>query len=153
MARFIFELEAVLAQRRAQERERQLAVAALERERTRLEGVIRGCKDSITSTRDDLRAMLRPGASMLDAARVRLAARAELGEAARAQRAVIELAGVHRRLEVSRRALLEAAVRRKAVELLRERRYEAWRSEQHRREDAALDEMGVMRAARAEEPA
>lgn len=151
MARFVFELEAVLTQRVAQERERKLAVAALERERERLESVIRGCRDAIHATREDIRAVLRPGAGVVDTREVRRLAGGEASDVARAQRAVLELAGVHRRLEAARRALLEAAVRRKAVELLRERRYEAWVLAQRRREDAALDELAVMKAARRED--
>ena len=65
-----------------------------------------------------------------------------------AQRTVLELAGLLRRLESARAELLEAAKRRKAVELLKDRRFEEWRSDQNRRELAAVDELAVMAAGR-----
>ena len=86
---------------------------------------------------------------MLQAADMR-GVRFQAGAATRliasAQRAVLELAGVHKRLEAARAVLLEATKRRKAVELLKERRFEEWQQEQARREAAATDEIAVMRA-------
>jgi flagellar protein FliJ len=49
--------------------------------------------------------------------------------------------------------LLEATKRRKAVELLRERRFEQWRLDLERRETAAVDELAVMRYGRKEDAA
>jgi flagellar biosynthesis chaperone FliJ len=46
---------------------------------------------------------------------------------------------------------MRAAVRRRAVELLRERRFQDWLDEQRRKEQAAGDELAVMRASRPEE--
>lgn len=167
MAGFVFELEAVLDQRLMVEQQKRLVVAALERERLSIEGVIRGCQRAITRERDDLRARLRTaqrdgrgetlrsdlgaaaaGGDGLDMRSVRLQAAASLQFVAKAQRAVLQLAGVCKRLDAARLELLGAATRRKAVELLRERRREEWRTEQARREDAALDELNVMRASR-----
>jgi flagellar export protein FliJ len=91
-----------------------------------------------------MRESLRAG----DVRAVRLQSGAAVRLGMAAQRAVLELAGVHRRLEGARAELLEAAKRRKAVELLRERRYEEWRTDQNRRELAAVDELAVMAAAR-----
>ena len=62
--------------------------------------------------------------------------------------AVVRLAGVHQRLDAARLALIKATAARRGVEVLRERRYEAWKREQDRAEAAALDELAVMRAAR-----
>jgi flagellar export protein FliJ len=150
MARFIFKLQAVLTQRQAAERRCQAAVAVLERERAAVEARIRELQRAIVAARDDVRAGLAGGEGTLDIRGVRLAAGASLHLVARAQRAVIELSGVHGRLDAARVQLLRAATRRRAVELLRERRYEEWLSEERRREDAALDEIGVMHAARKE---
>jgi flagellar export protein FliJ len=47
---------------------------------------------------------------------------------------------------VARRDLLEATTRRKAVETLKERRWEAWRDEQRRIDARAMDEIATMRA-------
>ncbi len=66
----------------------------------------------------------------------------------RARQEVFRLAGLHKRLEAARAELLRAATARKAVELLRDRRWEAWKHEQSRLESAQADELAVMSAAR-----
>lgn len=150
MAKFVFQLEAVLRARVAEERERQLALGVIERERAALEDRIREWQRGIVAAKDDLREELdstREGAPV-DLQRVRLQAGASLHLVARAQRAVLELAGVHRRLDAARLELLQASIRRKAVESLRDRRLEEWRYAEKSREAAGLDELMVMRASR-----
>jgi flagellar export protein FliJ len=66
------------------------------------------------------------------------------------QRIVLELAGVHRRLDSARIALIEAARRRRAVELLRQQRLEQWQAAQDKAETDAIDELAVIRAAQIE---
>lgn len=149
MARFVFQFEAVLTQRRSEERRAQLAVAAVERDRERVEEYIRECQRGVMAARADLREHLVEG-TRVNLHAVRLQAGASLSLVGRAQRAVLELAGVHKRLDAARLDLLRAAIRRKAVEALRERRREAWLAEQKRREAAELDELMVMRAGRTE---
>jgi flagellar FliJ protein len=146
MARFRFPLQAVLDQREAAEKERQRAVAELERERVAIEGEISGCQELIAGSHADVRALLGGGVvSLLDVRRdVSAAVRAD----ATARRAALRLAGVHRRLTAARGALLQAARARRAVELLKERRYEQWRADERRREAAETDELAVMRAGR-----
>jgi len=150
MARFVFELEAVLRARAAEERERQLAVGVIERERAALEDRIREWQRGIVTAKEDLREQLEStqGGTPVDLQRVRMQAGASLHLVARAQRAVLELAGAHRRLEAARLELLRASIRRKAVESLRDRRLEEWRRAEKSREAAVLDELMVMRAAR-----
>ena len=79
---------------------------------------------------------------------VRLQSGAAVRLAAAAQRKALELAGVLKRLESARAELLEATKRKKAVELLKERRFEEWKRDQDRRELAAVDELAVMAAGR-----
>ncbi|MEX2219892.1 MAG: flagellar export protein FliJ [Phycisphaerales bacterium] len=146
MARFRFRLQAVLDHREAVEQERQRAVAEVERERVRLEGVIRECHRRITVEKGEQRRGLLAG----DLGAARRQASAGARYSTEAQRAAIELAGAYARLERARAALLEAAKARKAVELLRERHLEQWRAEESRRENAAADELSVMRAGRKE---
>ncbi len=64
------------------------------------------------------------------------------------------LGEVIERLEEARAELVEASADRRAIELLRERRYELWRREQLRREQRELDDVvnGVS-ARRAQEAA
>lgn len=150
MARFVFQFEAVLKQRRAVERARQLAVAAIERERLALEDTIRAMQRQIVREKEDLREQLlatRRGARV-DLRSVRLQAGASLDAVAKTQRAVLQLAGVHSRLDAARLQLLEAATKRKSVEMLKERRFEEWKSEQAAIESRMLDELSVMRASR-----
>lgn len=146
MPRFAFEYEPVLKQRRAAEREKQLAVAALERERRAIEDHIRALQAGISAGKQGLRERLAAGGGV-DLRAARMEAAASLHLVARAQRAVVDLAGVHRRIDAARVELVKAAVRRKAIQTLRERRFEAWAAEQQRRDDAAVDEINVMRAA------
>lgn len=148
MARFIFELEAVLKQRLAEEREHQLRVADLEREKSQLESHIRDCQRGLAQEREELREQLAGGAATLDLRGVRFQAGASLRLVALAQRAVLQLAGAHKRLDAARLLLLRASMRRKGVEMLKERRLEEWKLQQKKREEAALDELNVVRAGR-----
>jgi flagellar FliJ protein len=142
-------LQAVLDQRHRVEQQKQRGVAELETLRRAAEARLRGLQGAIDQEKEDQRAKLRAGDVL--AARGQAAAIVRL--AATAQRVVLELAGIHARLEGARADLLEATKRRKAVELLRERRLAEWRREQDRLEMAAADELAVMRAGFKEESA
>lgn len=157
MAKFVFKLEAVLEQRLAREQQRQLEVARIERERLEAERDIRAYQEAIERERDELRLMLsaeqardasssEPSLVNLDGARMQASAAVRL--TARAQQAVLKLAGIHRRLDAARIDLLQAATERKAVELLREKQYEEFRREQARRDEAVTDEISTIKAAR-----
>jgi len=145
MARFRFQLQPVLDARLRAEDERRRDVATLEAERRRLEDRLRSGQVSISGARDDVRSAL-VGTVRPDALRAQ--ANASLACMRDAQRLVLELAGVHRRLEVAQAALAEAAKQRRAIELVKERRFEIWRREQDRREQSALDEVATIRGAR-----
>jgi flagellar export protein FliJ len=146
MAKFVFRLQALLEQRSHEERQKQLAVAAVERERAALEAEIAGHQRVIGGFREDIRAMLASGG--VDVREVRLQAAASLHAQAATQRKAIRLAGVYQRLESARGELRAAATRRRAVELLKEKRFEHWKDEIKRKEDIELDEIGTLRAAR-----
>lgn len=154
MPKFRFNLQAVLKQRLAIERQKQLAVAALEQQRMALEEEIRAYQGSLEREKGDLRDALTRERSAdyaqgVDLRGVRMQANAALHLVAKAQQAVLRLAAVHRKLDAARLELLSATKGRKGVETLRERRYEAWTQDENRREAGALDELAVMRAARA----
>jgi flagellar protein FliJ len=144
MPRFRFNLQAVLDHREMIEEEKQKAVALLEIERARLEALIREYQRGILHEKSEMKASLRLG----DIRAVRLQSGAAVRLAAAAQRRVLELSGLLKRLEEARAELLEATKRKKAVELLKERRYDEWRQELTRRELAAVDELAVMAAGR-----
>ncbi|MBX3379190.1 MAG: flagellar FliJ family protein [Phycisphaeraceae bacterium] len=152
MAKFRFELEAVLKQRLAIERQKQLALGELERFRLNLEDRLRGFHQSILSEKQDLRSALAPGGS-IDASGVRMQANMSLHFVSKAQQTVYQLAVVHRKLVIARNDLLAAATSRKAVEKLKERRYEAWLASEARKEAATLDEISVMGFAARQEQA
>jgi len=149
MAKFIFSLQALLDQRLHLEREKQLVVAALERERMELEARVTACQNEIRSHKDDLRQLLG-GASggAVETRTVRLQAGAALHARARTQRMALQLAGVYRKLEMARAELRKATTKRRAVELLRDKQFHEWKREIERREAIELDEIGTMRAAR-----
>lgn len=150
MAVFEFEYEGLLRQRRHSEREQMSRVAAIEGERLALEQEIRSYQRSIVEEKRDLADRLgaeRAG-TPVDLRSVRVQANASLHLISKAQRAVIQLKGVHTRLDAARLELVRRTTRRRAIELLREKRYEAWAREQSRREQGELDEVVVLRHGR-----
>jgi flagellar protein FliJ len=142
VARFRFNLERVLEQRQHAEQMCQRTVAELEIERLGLENTIRECQERLAREQSGQRDAL-VGGHLLEV-RHQVAASGAIRQ--EAQRAVIELAGLHRRLERARHDLLEAMRDRKAIELLRERRYHEWRMQQEKRDVAAMDEIAVVSA-------
>lgn len=149
MPAFRFNLQAVLDQRERTERDRRLVVAALERERIELESSIASSQRAISATKEDLREALGGSAGgPINPRSVRLQAGASLHLQARTQRLALRLAGVYQRLEAARIELREASASRKAVELLRERRRDEWRTRLRRAENAELDEIVTMRHSR-----
>lgn len=147
MATFVFELEAVLEQRGREEKQRQRAVAELERQRLTVEGRVEQIRSRLSEGRESMRRSLGAGGAVPMEA-VRLQSTSSLHDLIALQRAALELAGVHQRLGAARARLMEATVARKAVEALRTRRYEAWRRERARIENNAMDDLAVMRHGR-----
>ena len=154
MAAFRFKLEPVLELRRRAEREQQMQVAAVERERAELEDALRTVNGKLEAERRDWRDRVAgqaegpAGGGAVDLGGVKRQATASVGLIAQAQRLVLQLAGVHTRLERAREALREVSTQRRAVEVLRERQLEAWTLEQTRREARELDDLTVMRHGR-----
>ncbi len=151
MAKFRFNLEPVLGQRRAAEQEKQRAVGELERERLGMEDRLRAWNDSLRGGRAELRVALGQSGGPVAMEEVRMHASASLRMVSEAERLAVSLAGLYRRIERARGELLEAARSRRAVELLKEHRFEEWKRDQDRREREAVDEIAVMRAARTKE--
>ncbi len=116
--------------------------------RMSLEDELRAIQRAIMMEKQELRDQLSAGPTSLDLRGVRFQAGASLRLATRAQQVVLRLAGAHKRLADARAQLLEAAKARKAVELLREKQFEEFTTEQKRREFASLDDLMVMRSRR-----
>lgn len=148
MAKFRFELEPLLKARRMTEQSHQRAVAAIEHERMQLENALRQLQQQISSEKSTLQTEL---VGTIDAHQLRLAAASTMQTMRKAQRIVLELAGVHRRLETARTHLIEATRQRRAVEILREKRFEEWKSKLDKSETDALDELAIIAAARADD--
>jgi len=142
MAKFHFRLQPVLDLREREERAHQRVVAEIERSRIEIESRIRAYHARIEDERRALREQLVGGADLPGA---RLQANATIFLTHRADAAVLELAGVYRRLETARRDLAHATARRRAIELLRERQHEAWKRAGEQKEQHELDELSSAR--------
>lgn len=138
---FRFNLQPVLEQRERLERDRKIALAAIERERLELEDRLRALQRDIAMTKMDVRSRLSGGGVNLPELRMQSAA--SLHQVGMAQRLAIELAGVYARIEMARAALLKASADRKGVDLIREKRLAEWTYEQQRRENAQLEEVAA----------
>ncbi len=147
MARFVFKLEPLLKARCRVEQQFQLAVAEIERERIRLEDKLRDKQNVLTGGKEELRDKL---SGSIDVSSLRYRANVAQQIMRDAQRIVLELAGVHNRLFVARGKLIEAARNRRAIELVREKRYEQYKADEAKAEIAAMDELAVIAAARKE---
>lgn len=143
MARFRFRLQPVLDQREREEHDHMRAVAELERRRIDAENRIRACQGRIVLGRAEIAAALSGGPVDLGAARMQ--AGATLRDDQEARRGVLELAGVMKALQQARTGLIQAAARRRAMELLRDRDLERFRADLNRRETLELDDVVVMR--------
>ena len=141
MARFVFQLDGVLRQRKLAEEQKQRELAAVQAEMTALEAQLRELDQSVQATTSDVRTNRLVGRLDLDF----LAAHRRY--IAATQRKALELAermaAVRVRLDAARKALAEAARERKVIEKLREKREAEWKAAQARKEMAALDEIGT----------
>jgi len=145
MAKFVFKLDPLLRLRQREEQEKQRALASINRKRVQLEEHLRRQQSLITADKRGLRDRL---VGNLDTNELRLHAASTTQSMRTAQRLAVELAGVHRHLTEARQDLLEATRNRRALELLRDKRYAQWKAEQDRLEAAATDEMAVIAAGR-----
>ncbi len=147
MAKFVFRLEPLSTVRRRAEDDARRAFAVLQRERLELEDELRRRQQDIVAGKGRLRGTLT---GRLDLRALRLGAGSTLNVIRQAQQLALRLAGLGQRMESARKVLLEARVSRRAIELLRERRFDQWKVALGRAENAALDELAVSAAARRE---
>ena len=145
MAKFRFKYEAVLKQRQVAEEQAQRELAVHLRERGRIRDQLTGMQQSVRDSKQQLSAGL---VGHVDVERIREFARYSGQVTLQAQHALGELAQVEQRAEAARAALAEAMRQRKAIEVLRDKQYQHWLSEQRRKETMELDELAVQRYAR-----
>ena len=145
MAKFHFNLEPLLKAKKRVEEVHQRAVAQIERQRMDVEENLRRHQANIALGKQSLRQGL---VGPVNTHGLRLHAASSMQMMRKAQRVVLELAGIHKRLEIARTALVEAAKERRAMELLRDQRFAQWKAARDKRETAAIDEVAVIAAAR-----
>lgn len=147
MAKFRFQLEALLEMRKRAERDQQMIVARIETEYRSIEERIRECHENIEQCRTDLRDRLgSQQRTSVDAREAAWQTHAMHRMRAEADGLVLKLSGVLKRLESERALLVERAKDRRSIEKLKENRFEAWKSERERAERTELDDLASARA-------
>lgn len=147
MQAFRFKLEPVLRQRRAVEDQCQRDLAKVLRNRMILQNQLRRMQETIIESKHALSDTL---VGRVDLERVGRFSRYSGQVAHRAQTIVLEMHRLERQVAVARSRLGEAMRDRRAMELLRDRRYAQWRKQQQRREAVMLDETATQRYVRRE---
>lgn len=148
MATFHFKLQALLAARLRAEDVAKRGVGELEVGRRRLEDSLRNRQGLLGASKSSVRAGL---VGSVNAMALRMQANLSLSVMRDAQRTVLELVGIHRQLEQARSVLIKATQSRRAIELVREKRFAAWRLDEKRCEQREMDELATQRASRARE--
>ena len=123
------------------------AVAEIERERVQIEADAMRLALAQRDERDALRRELAVDAGV-DLGRVKFQSNASLHGLRKTHELALRGAAVLKRLDAARRELVEATTRRRAVELLRERRHEAWLATERAKEAREIDELVTARFGR-----
>ncbi|MAJ47850.1 MAG: flagellar export protein FliJ [Planctomycetes bacterium TMED75] len=145
MASFRFKLQALLDLRLREETTCRIEFSKLMGQKSDIEQRLIAHQQTIQAGKDSMREGM---VGKVDALALRLQSHAALGLMREAQAAAIALAGLAKRIETSRSKLDVARSRRRAVEVLRERRYEEWKLQQERREVSDQDELATFSAFR-----
>jgi flagellar FliJ protein len=147
MAKFRFQLEAVLRHRRLVEDQGQRELAHFLRERMILHNQLRQMQQTISQSKHDLGDGL---VGVVDLDKVAQFARYSGQTTQRAQQIVVRLASLEKQIAAARIRLMDAVRGRKALEMLRERYLALWRRDQDRQEAAFLDDIALQGHARAQ---
>ena len=140
MAVFVFKLQSLLDLRAREEESAQRDLALLVREKAEIDERLRRHQMAID---DGKRALREDLVGNVDVRRLRLQTHAAFGVMRDAQAAAIALAGLARKIEQARILHQAARAKRRAVEMLKEKRHAEWLREQDRREVALLDELVI----------
>lgn len=141
MAKFVFQLEAVLRRRLHQEQEKQRLLADAEAEMVRLQMQLNQLDGSVQTSLDDLRNNRLIG--KLD---MRFLASHRRFMSAVRQEAMGVVQAMDRqqvKVDEAHRELADAAVQRKMMEKLRDKHHERWRANEVRKECHADDEVAT----------
>ena len=145
MPRFRFELDPLLRKREREERDAQLALAELNAQSQAIMDSIRASQQTIAGFKRDWRGAASPG--RVDLRTIGRQATAALAQQVRAQQAARSLASLRPAIDAARERLLDATTRRRAVELLRERRLRDHLRDLAQREIAEHDDLASARFA------
>ncbi|HAI12112.1 MAG TPA: flagellar export protein FliJ [Phycisphaerales bacterium] len=140
MAKFAFKLDPVLRQRQMIEDQKQRELAQLMRKRMIFHNQLRSIQTELTDSKGQLADGL---IGEVDMTRVAQFARFSGQSQVRAQTIVRELAGLESRIVEAQKQLVEAMRQRKALDLLRDKQYKAWKRTQQRREASRLDDLAT----------
>ncbi|HQY87774.1 MAG TPA: flagellar export protein FliJ [Tepidisphaeraceae bacterium] len=140
MARFVFRLESVLKQREREEQFCQAALAEALGVQAGLEAKIAQIEQEVRRETESLRTRMVGHIDTTEILRHRRYLAACAIDVARISQ---ELANARLRVEASRRKLTDAAKRRKALELLRDKQKAEFNSEFERKHQIELDEVSM----------
>lgn len=140
MAKFIFKLEPVLKQRQMIEDQKQRELAKLIRHRMIFHNQLRSIQTGLSDSKRQLSDGL---VGQVDMTRVSQFARFSGQSQVRAQTIVRQLATLETRITEAQKQLVEAMRQRKALDLLRDKQYQAWKRTQLRREASRLDDLAT----------
>lgn len=141
MAKFKFQLEGVLRQRKQLERQRQRELAIVQAELNQLTAELKALEERTQAANNDLRNNRLTG--KLDMSFIAAHRRFMIGVQRQGMSLVQKMALVQKKIDEARLQLFEAAKGRKIIEKLREKQFERWKQEIARRETAELDEVSM----------
>jgi len=140
MPAFVFKLEPVLRQRQMAEDQRQRELAQLMRHQMIMMDQLRQMQQTISGSKQDLAGSL---VGKVDLQAVSGFARFSGQTTQRAHGLVRKLAELEQQVQAARQRLIEASRERRAIEKLKQNRYEQWKREHERREAAVMDELAM----------
>lgn len=141
MAKFVFNLEAVLRQRSHIEKEKQRELALIQRQMTQLQHELRALNETVQTAASDIRDNRLVGT--LDMAFLAAHRRFMAATQRKGTELVQRMAIVQKQVEDAQRTLAEAAKDRKAMEKLKEKQHERWKASMTHREFLQADEMNT----------
>ena len=141
MAQFVFKLAGVLKQRKHEEHARQRDLAERQAHLGALAMQLQRVNDTVAASNDDVRNNRLTGA--LDMSFIAAHRRFIFAMKQQAIELVQKMAVAQRHVDEALARLAEASKRRKTIEKLREKQFQAWRAEQARKELMELDEAGM----------
>jgi flagellar FliJ protein len=141
MAKFKFQLEGVLRQRKQLERQRQRELAIVQAELNQLTAQLKELESNTQAATQDLRTNRLTG--VLDMSFIAAHRRFMVSVQRQGMALVQKMANVQKKIDDARLQLFEAAKGRKIIEKLREKQFERWKQEIARKETAELDEVSM----------